>query len=71
MVATKHFEQVERLPPHLSIVRTVQAVWLLLKRQPRYRQSVNELSRFDSRLLRDIGLEPPEISTEWLPPPMR
>ncbi|WP_376775435.1 DUF1127 domain-containing protein [Rhizobium laguerreae] len=34
---------------------------MLLKHQRRYRRSLSELSRFDSRLLRDIGLEPPEI----------
>ncbi|WP_192730804.1 DUF1127 domain-containing protein [Rhizobium viscosum] len=53
-------------------MRALQAVWILLKQQRRYRRSLNELSRFDSRQLRDIGLEPPEISTgkigEWLPP---
>ncbi|WP_376776759.1 MULTISPECIES: DUF1127 domain-containing protein [Rhizobium] len=35
---------------------------MLLKHQRRYRRSLSELSRFDSRLRRDIGLEPPEIS---------
>ncbi|WP_376774252.1 DUF1127 domain-containing protein [Rhizobium laguerreae] len=31
---------------------------MLLKHQRRYRRSLSELSRFDSRLRRDIGLEP-------------
>ncbi|GAA3107476.1 hypothetical protein GCM10010520_60150 [Rhizobium viscosum] len=72
MVAAKHSEQVELQSPHFSVMRALQAVWILLKQQRRYRRSLNELSRFDSRQLRDIGLEPPEISTgkigEWLPP---
>lgn len=75
MAATNHSEQVELQSPHLGIMRTLQAVWMLLKHQRRYRRSLNALSRFDSRLLRDIGLEPPEISIgkigEWLPPPIR
>ncbi|MBY3345547.1 DUF1127 domain-containing protein [Rhizobium laguerreae] len=61
MAATKHSEHVELKSPHLSVVGTLQAVWMLLKHQRRYRRSLSELSRFDSRLLRDIGLEPPEI----------
>ncbi|WP_350223852.1 DUF1127 domain-containing protein [Rhizobium sp. CNPSo 3490] len=32
---------------------------MLLKHQRRYCRSVSELSRFNSRLLRDIGLAPP------------
>ncbi|WP_368665080.1 DUF1127 domain-containing protein [Rhizobium aegyptiacum] len=32
---------------------------MLLKHQRRYRRSLSELSRFNSRLLRDIGLAPP------------
>jgi len=74
MAAIEHSEHVELQSQHLSVVgvvRTLQAVWMLLKHQRRYRRSRNELSRFDSRLLRDIGLEPPEISAgkigEWLP----
>ncbi|MBY3227505.1 DUF1127 domain-containing protein [Rhizobium laguerreae] len=62
MAATKHSEHVELQSPHLSVVGTLQAVWMLLKHQRRYRRSLSELSRFDSRLLRDIGLEPPDIS---------
>ncbi|MBB3462688.1 DUF1127 domain-containing protein [Rhizobium sp. BK377] len=70
MAAIEHCEHVELQSQHLSVVRTLQAVWRLLKLQRRYRRSLSELSRLDSRLLRDIGLEPPEISTEvgeWLP----
>lgn len=62
MAATKHSEQVELQSPLLSVVRTLQAVRMLLKQQRRYRRSFSELSRFDSRLLRDIGLEPQEIA---------
>ncbi len=63
MVATIHSEQVEQ-SPHFSVVRTLQAVWMLLKHQRRYRRSLSELSRFNSRLLRDIGLAPPESPLE-------
>ncbi|NKE87755.1 DUF1127 domain-containing protein [Rhizobium phaseoli] len=58
MAATKHSEAELQLL-HLSIVGTLQAVRMLLKHQRRCRRSLSELSRFDSRLLRDIGLEPP------------
>ncbi|WP_425348977.1 DUF1127 domain-containing protein [Rhizobium bangladeshense] len=37
---------------------------MLLKHQRRYRRSLSELSRFNSRLLRDIGLAPPESPLE-------
>ncbi|WP_026623222.1 YjiS (DUF1127 family protein) [Ensifer sp. WSM1721] len=57
MAAIEHSKQVELQSPHLIVVRTLQAVWMLLKHQRRYRRSLSELSRFDSRLLRDIGLE--------------
>ncbi|MBY4607157.1 DUF1127 domain-containing protein [Rhizobium sp. 9T] len=56
MAATKHSEQVELQLLHLSVVGTLQAVWMLLKHQRKYRRSLSEFSRFDSRLLRDIGL---------------
>ncbi|WP_183838570.1 DUF1127 domain-containing protein [Rhizobium etli] len=58
MAAIKHFEQVELQLLHLCVVRTLHAVWMLLKHQRNYRRSLSELSRFDSRLLRDIGLQP-------------
>ncbi|MBX4956198.1 DUF1127 domain-containing protein [Rhizobium lentis] len=61
MAATKHFGHVELQSPHLGVVRSLQAVWMLLKHQRRSRRNLSELSRLDSRLLRDIGLE-------WLPP---
>lgn len=56
MAAIEHSEQVEIQSPHRIGVRALQAVWMLLKRQRRYRRSLSQLSRFDSRLLRDIGL---------------
>jgi uncharacterized protein YjiS (DUF1127 family) len=56
MAAIEHSEQVEIQSPHLIGVRALQAVWMLLKHQRRYRRSLSQLSRFDSRLLRDIGL---------------
>ena len=58
MAASKHSEQVELRLLHPSVVGTFQAVLMLLKHQRKYRRSLSELSRFDSRLLRDIGLEP-------------
>ncbi|MBB3355752.1 uncharacterized protein YjiS (DUF1127 family) [Rhizobium sp. BK049] len=64
MAATMYSEQVELQSPRFSAVRTLQAVWMLLKHQRRYRRSVSELSRFNSRLLRDIGLAPPESPLE-------
>lgn len=59
MAATKHFGHVELQSPHLGVVCSLQAVWMLLKHQRRYRRNLSDLLRFDSRLLRDIGLEPP------------
>lgn len=64
MAATMYSEQVELQSPRFSAVRTLQAVWMLLKHQRRYRRSVSELSRFNSRLLHDIGLAPPESPLE-------
>lgn len=58
MAVTKHSEQVQLQLLHLSVVGTLQAVCMLLKHQRKYRRSLSELSRFDTRLLRDIGLEP-------------
>lgn len=58
MAATKHSEQVELQLLHPSAVGTLHAVLMLLKHQRKYRRSLSELSRFDSPLLRDIGLEP-------------
>lgn len=63
MVSIEHSEQVQLQSQHLSVVRTLQAVWVLLKHQRRYRRSLSKLSRFDARLLRDVGLVSPEIST--------
>ncbi|MBB4194205.1 uncharacterized protein YjiS (DUF1127 family) [Rhizobium aethiopicum] len=61
MAATMYSEQVELQSPRFSAVRTLQAVWMLLKHQRRYRRSLSELSRFNSRLLRDIGLAPQSL----------
>lgn len=58
MVAVQHCGHVESQSGRHSVGRILQAVWTLLTQQRGYYRSLHELSRFDARLLRDIGLEP-------------
>lgn len=57
MATIEYREHVEGRSTHHGLLGAFQAVWMLVIHQREYRRSVIELSRSDSRLLRDVGLE--------------
>jgi uncharacterized protein YjiS (DUF1127 family) len=57
MATNEYREHIELRSTNHSLRRVFQAVWMLVIHQREYRRSLIELSRSDSRLLRDVGLE--------------